>query len=57
MIDRINFLHTQGYLHNDIRPMNFRIDNAGGKQTQKIYITNFSAIMKIERAHDTSHAS
>jgi len=57
MIDRINFLHTQGYLHNDIRPMNFRIDNAGGKQTQKIYITNFSEIMKIERAHDSSHAS
>lgn len=39
LIDRIEYLHTNGIVHADIKPSNFLIGK--GKMKHKIYLTDF----------------
>ena len=40
MLERIEFLHTNGFLHGDIKPSNFLI-GLSGKMKHKIYLVDF----------------
>lgn len=52
MIERIQFIHTKGYLHRDIKPDNFVIGR--GKKASKVYIIDFG-LAKRYLLKDASH--
>lgn len=39
ILDRIEFLHSKGYIHGDIQPSNFV--HGSGKTKHKIYLVDF----------------
>ena len=52
VLDRLEYIHSKNYIHNDIKPSNFVI---GGKDPNIIYLIDFGFCCKYRSSHTGKH--